>query len=78
MDGGITEIFPGITQPGMQSPVQALFQPASLRRLHQTEWIPARVSSTSTILCEASSSSIPRWRASPIPTPQPPLRLTTI
>jgi len=37
MDGGITEIFPGITQLGMQSPVQALFQPASLRRLHQTE-----------------------------------------
>ena len=37
MDGGITETFPGITQLGMQSPVQALFQPASLRRLHQTE-----------------------------------------
>jgi len=37
MDGGITEIFPGITQLGMQSPAQALFQPASLRRLHQTE-----------------------------------------
>jgi len=72
MDGGIVEILSGITQLEMQPPIQALFQPAPLRRLHQTEWIPSRVSSTSTIFCEASSSSIPRWRASPIPTPQPP------
>ena len=34
MDGGVTEIFSGITQLGMQSPAQALFQPALLRRLH--------------------------------------------